>query len=250
MPKHSRSFHERHQNPFGILHPRIEAILSDLDGTLIDSEGPLVHGWTDVIASYGHDFLRFEYLTIIGTPEDEKVSTVLDFFGIKEDPGVFYARLQERFRARLPGEIKLMPGAIELLEKCKVTGAPRGLVTSATKWHADLALDTLGLRPYFHPGCLIDAETAGLTHRKPHPAPYLMAAQRLRVRPFRCVAFEDSPHGAASARAAGMIVVGVPHRLSPREKLEGLAHHILPEGQDIGDFEFADIDSLLPQHPR
>jgi HAD superfamily hydrolase (TIGR01509 family) len=229
------------------LFPRIEAIFSDLDGTLVKSEEALIHGWTDAIEAYGHDFSKFDYLTIIGTPEKEKIETVLGFFGIEEDATVFYSRLQERFRFLLPEEITLMPGAIAFLERCRATGAPRGLVTSATKWHADLALDHLGLRPYFHPTCLITAETEGLSHRKPHPEPYLLAAQRFHIKPFRCVVFEDSPHGAASAHAAGMFVVGVPHPLSPRENLEGIANYVLPEGETLGDFEFSRLSPLFPQ---
>lgn len=246
MPKHPRSpDRERHEHRFGILHPRLEGIFHDLDGTLVDSEEPLVHGWTDAIAAYGHDFSKFDYLTIIGTPEAEKVDLVLGFFGIEEDRDVFYARLQAGFRARLPDEMKLMPGVEEHLRKCRATGAYRGLVTSATQWHAELAIAKFGLS--FHPNGVVTAETPGLAHRKPHPAPYQLCAHRLHVKPFRSVVFEDSPAGAAAARAAGMIVVGVPHRLSPRENLDGIAHYILPEGQDIGDFEFSDLAHLLPQ---
>jgi HAD superfamily hydrolase (TIGR01509 family) len=247
LSKNGRTFESSKDYSYGVLFPRIEAIFSDLDGTLVDSEEALVHGWTDTIGAYGHDFSKFDYLTIIGTPEEEKVELVLGFFGIEEDAQVFYARLQERFRCLMPDEIKLMPGVLEFLERCKATGAPRGLVTSATKWHADLALDALGLRPYFHPTCLITAETEGLEHRKPYPDPYLLAAQRFHIKSFRCVAFEDSPHGAASARAAGMLVVGVPHGLSPRGNLEGIANYILPEGETLDDFKFEDICHLLPQ---
>lgn len=246
MPKHLRtSGRDRHEHPFGVIHPRLEGIFHDLDGTLIDSEEPLVHGWTDAIAAYGHDFSKFDYLTIIGTPEAEKVDLVLGFFGIEEDRGVFYARLQERFRARLPDEMKLMPGVEEHLKKCRATGASRGLVTSATAWHADLAIRKFGFS--FYPNGVVTAETPELKRRKPHPDPYQLCASRLHVKPFRSVVFEDSPAGAAAARAAGMVVVGVPHRLSPREKLAGIAHYILPEGQTIGDFEFADLGGLLPQ---
>lgn len=247
MSKHERPYDSSKEHSCGVLFPRIEAIFCDLDGTLIDSEEALVHGWTDAIGAYGHDFSKFDYLTIIGTPEEEKVGMVLGFFGIEEDAQVFYARLQEGFRCRLPEEIKLMPGALAFLEKCRATGAPRGLVTSATKWHADLALDQLCLRPFFHPECLITAETPELSHRKPHPDPYLMALSRLHVRAFRSVAFEDSKHGAASARAAGLTVVGVPHLLSPAKNLQGIANYILPEGETLDDFKFEDLCCILPQ---
>lgn len=227
------------------MYPRLEGIFHDLDGTLIDSEEALVEGWTEAIAACGHDFSKFDYLTIIGTPESEKIEVVLDFFGIKADPKAFYQDLIARFRVLLPDKIKLMPGVMEHLKKCKATGAARGLVTSATQWHADLAIRKFGFS--FNPGGVITAETRGLKRRKPFPDPYKMGAHNVHVREFRCVAFEDSPAGAASAAAAGMLVVGVPHHLSPREKLIGIAHYVLLEGQTIGDFEFTDIEHLLPQ---
>lgn len=244
MPKHSRPPERRHDHAYGVLHPRLEGIFHDLDGTLIDSEEALVEGWTEAVAAHGHDFSRFDYPTIIGTPEADKIGLVLDFFGIRTDHDAFHADLTARFHALLPGKMRLMPGVESHLRKCRATGAPRGLVTSATQWHADTAIRKFGLS--FNPGGVVTAETHGLGRRKPFPDPFQLCAAKLRVRPFRCVAFEDSPAGAASAAAAGMIVVGVPHRLSPREKLIGVAHHVLPEGQTIGDFEFAEIDRLLP----
>ncbi|MFA5853464.1 MAG: HAD family phosphatase [Patescibacteria group bacterium] len=231
------------------MYPCIEAVFSDLDGTLVDSEEPLRNSWVEVIAECGHDFSRFNYLDIIGAPESEKVGIVLAFFGIKEDSQEFYRRLIAKMRERLPREMKLMPGAERFLEACVGTGAPRGLITSATQWHADLALDLFNLRRFFHPKCIITAETPGLEARKPSPAPYVMGAQRLRVKPSRCVVFEDSPHGVQAGVSAGMSVVAIPHALSPRSVLEAINRsvYVLPEGQNIGDFEFDHIEHLLPQ---
>lgn len=242
------SRHERNndRHAFGIHYPRLEGILYDLDGTLADTEEKLYEVWVEEIPA----FTLEDYHGIIGTPEDEKVPEVLARFGIAEDPKVFYARFIRRLKDRLESGLQAMPGAEDSLKKSMRTGASIGLVTSATEWHAKFALEKLGFKRFFYPNGRITAETEGLARRKPHPDPYLLAAKRLRVKPYRCVVFEDSPHGAAAARTAGMIVVGVPHRLSPREKLEGLAHHVIPEGKTIGDFEIADIkdiDVLLPQ---
>jgi HAD superfamily hydrolase (TIGR01509 family) len=231
------------------MYPCIEAVFSDLGGTLVDSEEPLRNSWAEVIAERGHDFSRFNYLDIIGTPESEKVGIVLAYFGIDEDPQEFYLHLTAKMRERLPREMKLMPGAERFLEVCVGTGAPRGLITSASQWHADLALDKFNLRRFFHPKCIITAETPGLTARKPDPAAYAMGAQRLRVKHSRCVVFEDSPHGVQSGVSAGMHVVAIPHALSPRSVLEAINRsvYVLPEGQNIGDFEFDHIEHLLPQ---
>ncbi len=227
--------------------PAIEALFSDLDGTLIHSEVPLHNAWMDVLARHGRDFSQFDYLRIIGLPEDEKIGLVLAFFGLEMDHAEFDHELQQRMRERLPDEMELMPGALSFLEKCVRTGAPIGLITSASQWHAELALDKFDLRRFFDAKSIITADTEGLEARKPKPDPYLMGARRLGAKPFRCVVFEDSPHGVRAGLDAGMRVVAVPHALSPREKLVAIRGvWVLPEGKHIGDFTFDDIAHLLP----
>lgn len=238
---------------YQLLCGRIQAVLYDLDGTLADTEEMLFEVWVEMLAAYGQVFTLDDYLGIIGTPEDEKVPELLTRFGVPEDPKAFYARFTERLKERMANDLKPMPGAEESLKKSLATGAPLGLVTSATDWHATHALATLGFKNYFYPGARVTADTPGLAARKPHPAPYLLAAKLLSVHACGCIVFEDSVHGATSARAAGMLVVGVPHRLTSREKLAAIAHHVIPEGRTIADFEFTDIpllDVLLPKASR
>lgn len=247
MSRRNRSSSGRRESVVGIFFPRIEAVFYDLDGTLADTEELLLRLWVEMLAEHGQVFTVEDYLGIIGTPEDEKVPELLARFGIAEDPKAFYARFTERLKDLIGTDLQARPGAETSLDKSRKIGAPLGLVTSATEWHADTALTRLGFKKRFHPSCRITAQTEGLQRRKPFPDPYLLAAKRLHVKPYRCVVFEDSRHGATAARKAGMIVVGVPHRLSPRDQLEGVAHYVLPDGQDIGDFEFTDIEHLLPQ---
>ncbi len=238
---------------YQLLCTRIQAVFYDLDGTLADTEELLFEVWVEMLAAYGQAFTFDDYLGIIGTPEDEKVPELLARFGIAEDPKAFYARFTARLKERMAAELKPMPGADAAIRKSFATGAPHGLVTSATDWHARYALDALGFKKFFYPGAIVTADTEGLAARKPHPAPYLLAAKILHVRAGACVAFEDSVQGATAAKAAGMLVVGVPHRLSPREGLEPIAHHVIPDGKTIADFLFTDIpliEHLLPQRPR
>jgi HAD superfamily hydrolase (TIGR01509 family) len=238
---------------YQLLCGRIQAVLYDLDGTLADTEELLFEVWVEMLSTHGQAFTLEDYLGIIGTPEDEKVPELLARFGIAEDPKAFYARFTTRLKERMASDLKPMPGAEESLKKSAVTRAPIGLVTSATDWHATHALEALGFKKYFYPGGRVTADTPGLTARKPHPAPYLLAAKLLRARTAGCIVFEDSVHGATAARAAGMLVVGVPHRLTSREKLTEIAHHVIPEGKTIADFVFTDIpylDALLPKSPR
>ena len=69
-----------------------------------------------------------------------------------------------------------------------------------------MVIERLGIAHYIEAICSADDEEYG----KPHPAVYLTAARRLRVPPEACVAFEDSPNGVSSAKAAGMFCILVP----------------------------------------
>lgn len=97
--------------------------------------------------------------------------------------------------------MELLPGTRDLLDALP---ADRwAVVTSATHRLAAARLDAVGIRPK----TLVTADE--VTHGKPHPEPYLLAARQLGVDPARCVVFEDAPAGLAAGRAAGMTTVAL-----------------------------------------
>jgi pseudouridine-5'-monophosphatase len=213
---------------------RILAGLFDLDGTIADTEEILPSVWSEEVAKRGHDFSAFDYTRIIGRPDLECARIVLDHFGIAEAPEAFYAGFQRRLYERLPTELAPRPGAEKVLRTFRAGSLPRGLVTSASAHHADVALDALGYRREFR--AVVTAEDRELKARKPEPDPYLLCARRLGIAPHECVVFEDSPSGVLSAKRAGMTVVAVPHRHSPIEKLMPSKPDIVLA--DIGEFRF------------
>jgi beta-phosphoglucomutase-like phosphatase (HAD superfamily) len=75
--------------------------------------------------------------------------------------------------------------------------------------YVDLAKAVVSALPVDSFATLVTGDV--VTHGKPHPEPYLTAAERLGVRPQDCIALEDSPPGLTSATAAGCRVVGIPH---------------------------------------
>jgi beta-phosphoglucomutase-like phosphatase (HAD superfamily) len=114
----------------------------------------------------------------------------------------------------------LMPGAAELLAGVAAAGLRCALVTSSERPLMDAVLDQLdGARSGAHRGGArarrngpfdVTVCAADVTHPKPHPEPYLLAARLLGADPARCVVLEDAPTGVASAEAAGCVVVAVP----------------------------------------
>ncbi len=99
-----------------------------------------------------------------------------------------------------------MPGAVALITALQANGTPIALCSNSPRRFVDLMLAGGGLTGVF-PVTVAGDEVAS---QKPAPDGYLAAASALGAPPAACIALEDSPTGAAAARAAGMHVIGVP----------------------------------------
>jgi beta-phosphoglucomutase-like phosphatase (HAD superfamily) len=224
---------------------RIAAICTDGDGTLWDSEEMLFRIFIQMLADRGHVFTLEDYRSVVGQSTEHATEIMFKRFCLNERSEDFIAERRARSIEILP-QVRSMPGARAFLEMGVRAGLPIALVSSALTPHVSALLDLLDFRHYFTK--IIVGDTPELQGcLKPHPKPYLLAARLLDVNPTRCLAVEDTHHGAMSAWRAGMIVVAAPHRFSPRENFPPtLAHHVLPEGKTLGDFNLAQVEHLLP----
>jgi HAD superfamily hydrolase (TIGR01509 family) len=114
-------------------------------------------------------------------------------------------RMTNRVLERIDIEVPWRPGSRELLQELVDLGIPTALVTMSIRRMAEQVTKSLGFSAF-------EVIVAGdnVTHSKPHPEPYLLAAEALGVSAADCVALEDSAPGVASAIAAGAVVIGVP----------------------------------------
>ncbi len=173
-----------------------DAIIFDLDGVLVDSNGIAerhLRAWTerhkvpfDRIATIHHGRTTVETIRLVAPHLNAEVE----------------AGLLEGAEAVDTSGLVAFAGAAQLL-----AGLPRGrwaIATSGTRRTATIRLAHVGL---VAPDVLVTADDVATG--KPSPEPYLLAAKRLGVEPTRCIVVEDAPAGVASARAAGARVVGV-----------------------------------------
>ena len=185
-----------------------QAVLFDLDGTLVDSEP---HSAAALAAVLGRDH------GITMTPAQRE-------FVLGHSWNEIYARLatanvgglrwsQEDLAARVTAErariiaekgLPLMPGAREAFDRLGA-GRQKAIVTGSSHDEARQALTTLGALMDFP----IVIASEDYSHGKPAPDGYLLAARRLAVPPAACLVLEDSAPGIAAGRAAGMTVVAV-----------------------------------------
>jgi HAD superfamily hydrolase (TIGR01509 family) len=183
----------------------LEAVLIDMDGTVLDSERVWDIALDDLAAHLGGTLSVAARQVMVGSSLWRSVATVHEDIGVDADPvdsaGYLTARAAELFSTHLEWK----PGARELLLGLAHAQLPAALVTSTYRQLTEIALDFIGRD-------LFAATVCGdeVTRPKPAPDPYLRAAQLLAVDPARCVAIEDSPLGIASADAAGCTVVAVP----------------------------------------
>ena len=181
-------------------HP-IDAVLFDLDGTLIDSAPDLAGAANDLRTQRGLEALPYESLRpMVGAGARGMVGVA---FGLR--PGedgfeplrdAFLARYAERMLDRT----RVVDAVEPVLQMLSAAGVPWGIVTNKATRYAEPVVRGLGLDA--RAGVLIAGDTTA--HAKPHPAPLLEAARRLGRDAGRCVYVGDDLRDVQAGRAAGM----------------------------------------------
>jgi len=207
--------------------PLPEAVLFDMDGTLVDSEGMWAEAEAEVVAGLGGVWGEEDHRRNVGGAAEQVGRYIAELTGSELSPREIISRMQEAFGRRLAEGAPARPGAKELVTAVAAAGVPSALVTSTERMLVETAIGAIGLENF-------DLSVAGdeVERNKPDPCPYLKAARLLGVDPARCVAFEDSPTGVASALAAGCLTVAVP-MMVPLEPADGLILLDTLDGVDL-----------------
>ena len=188
----------------------LAAVLWDMDGTLVDSEKLWDVALYETAEWLGGTLTEAERMTLVGSNMDDTAAYLLEVVGREVTPEAIVStgeEIRRRTANLFDDELPWRPGAREILAAVRAAGVPTALVTSTERSLTELALNTIG-RDFFDVTVCGD-EVEGLN--KPHPRPYLKAAELLGVAPEQCVAVEDSPPGTASAVAAGCTVLVIPN---------------------------------------
>lgn len=182
------------------------AVLWDMDGTIIDTEPQWLSAEVNLAARYGAHWTLEMGEQLIGHALSESILTFRELTGIDADPDRLIEELiQEMVRLVRAGTADWRPGALELLAGLGEAGIPCALVTMSYQDLADVVLDML-------PEGTFQVVVTGdqVSRGKPHPEPYLVAAERLGVDVEHTVAIEDSIPGVTSAAASGAWTLAVP----------------------------------------
>jgi len=184
----------------------MKAVIFDWDGVVIDSSAQHERSW-EILAQEiskplpdGHFLLGFGKKNALIIPE---------ILGWATDPAAITAlsnRKEEIYRELVQASgVHVLPGARELLTALRAAGIPRSIGSSTPRSNLDAILPVTGLADLF------DAIACGddVTHGKPAPDIFLLAAQKLHMPPADCLVIEDAHVGLEAARRAGMATLAV-----------------------------------------
>ncbi|ALO92802.1 Hydrolase [Streptomyces hygroscopicus subsp. limoneus] len=183
----------------------LQAVLLDMDGTLVDTEGFWWDVEVEVFAALGHTLDESWRHVVVGGPMTRSAGFLIEATGADITLAELSVLLNEGFEDRIGRTLPLMPGASRLLGELYLHGVPTALVSASHRRIIDRVLSVLG--PH-HFSLSIAGDEVSRT--KPFPDPYLLAAAGLGADPARCAVIEDTATGVAAAEAAGCRVVAVP----------------------------------------
>jgi len=183
---------------------RVQAVLLDMDGTLVDSDAAVDRAWQTWAVEYGVDLGD-------GPPIAHGMPALGNVLRLRPDltpeQAAAAAGRQLELQYDDVADVTAAPGAAELLAELDRLGLPWAIVTSADPTLARVRLAAARIRPPL----LVTADD--VRAGKPDPEGYLLAARKLGADPRRCLVVEDAEAGVSAGRAAGAKVAalkGVP----------------------------------------
>ena len=185
---------------------QLQAVLWDLDGTIVDTEPYWFEAEYAVVAAHGDSWSDEHARAVVGFDLLDSGRYMIEHGGVRLTPHEIVEMMLDSVVSNIKRSVPWRPGARELLADVRESDIPTALVTMSWRRFANDVMEAL-------PAGAFDVSVVGddVERGKPHPDPYLLAAERLGVDITRCIAIEDSPTGVASALAAGATVLAVPH---------------------------------------
>lgn len=181
-----------------------KAAIFDLDGVVVDTVPLHFKAWKQMFEEYGKKFTFQDYKDKVdGIPRIDGGRAILTDLSDAEldeatgkKQGYFIKHLQK-------GKIKVFKPTLRLIKELKERGIKIAVISSSK--NLPLILEKIGILK------LLDAKISGseITKGKPHPQIFLMAAEKIRVKPENCIVFEDAVLGVIAAKRAKMLCIGI-----------------------------------------
>ncbi len=199
----------------------IEALIFDMDGTLVDSEKLHYQSWKIVLENHGVPSFSFkEFLGYVGTSNEKIATEYQAAYKLKQTSAALATEKQQLHLAKL-NEVEAMPGIFTVINRFKKR-LRLGVASSSHLIELQRIIKVLDLEGIFEH--VVGGDM--ITHRKPHPEIYQRSCELFGLLPQQCLAIEDSEPGVAAAKTAGLHTIAIPNTLSNHHNFSK-ADHVL-----------------------
>lgn len=182
-----------------------EAFIFDMDGVIIDSEPLHFQVDQDTMSHFGVAIRKEDLEEYVGMTNPEMWSGIRIKYRLKESvPEIIDYQLKEKLAALSELNVAPIGGIVELIQELHGRAVKIGLASSSPRIFIEAVLNKFGITRFFD--CIMSGEE--VRNGKPAPDVYVETANLLGVSADRCVVLEDSKHGVAAAKAAGMKCIG------------------------------------------
>jgi len=209
---------------------RIEAVVFDMDGVLIDSEPLWRKAEMAVFAKRGIALTEEDCKRLMGLRTDEVVKQIIADFGADLPVNELADEVIDTVCGLIGQEGRVIEGFRDLALLLKAKHVPLAVATSSPMRVVDSVLRRAKLENVF--AAVVSAEK--FPYGKPHPQVYIEACTRLGKHPVNCIAIEDSLNGTLAAKAARMRVISIPEPENRGNKGFGIADYLIAEPEEAG----------------
>ena len=194
---------------------KTQAVIFDLDGTLIDNNSYHRQTWEKYLEKIGKKISEEEFnANMNGRTNEDAIKYIFGKDISNEDSLKHTLEKESLYREIYKPFIKPVPGLIDFLEILKSKNIPMAIATSGIQPNIDFMFENIPIKQYFD----LVVNSSHIKKGKPDPEIYLKVASLLHVSPKNCLVFEDAAVGIKSAKAAGMKVIAVA-TTQPKEEL-------------------------------
>jgi HAD superfamily hydrolase (TIGR01509 family) len=192
-------------------------VIFDMDGVLVDSEELICEAICQMFAEAGLHIRLEDFGPFVGTGESRCLGGIAEKYHFPLDIEKAKTRTYDIYLDSIRGDLKLLPGAYDFINTCRKRGKKLAVASSADRRKVMGNLREIGLDE-----TLFEAIIAGedVVHKKPAPDIFLLAIDRLHLKPDQCLVIEDAVSGVAAAKAAGAKCLALTTSF-PEEKLTG-----------------------------
>lgn len=184
-----------------------QAVLWDMDGTLVDTEPYWLKSEQAFAERHNAEWELSDAEQFIGYSLYDTADLLRKKFNLQDQTDQqIVDQLTSGVVQQIEDQLPFRPGALELLQELRSKGIPTALVTMSMSEMANSVVERIPFKAF-------DVVLGGdqVQFGKPHPDPYLTAAEKLGIDPAKCIALEDSKTGLTSAETAGTVAIGIPH---------------------------------------